>query len=159
MLNMGGSCSVKNKRNMEFNAVKESIFLSLYRGIFKTLKHGLSIRTVSRERGIQAMRFTYVKKYGREEFVKDKGREVKNLLNAQDYFNRYFHSNGQREKGGGSTAMKKQKLNYCFHNPNTAEVTVDYILKVFIEVNAKKVERVMQEVAEKSTEEDKREAK
>ena len=58
------------------------------------------------------------------------------------YFNRYFHSNGQREKGGGSTAMKKQKLNYRFHNPNTAEVTADYILKVFIEVNAKKVERV-----------------
>ena len=43
--------------------------------------------------------------------------------------------------------MKKQKLNYRFHNPNTAEVTADYILKVFIEVNAKKVERVMQEVA------------
>lgn len=55
--------------------------------------------------------------------------------------------------------MKKQKLNYRFHNPNTAEVTGDYILKVFIEVNAKKVERVMQEVAEKSAEEDKREAK
>ena len=54
--------------------------------------------------------------------------------------------------------MKKQKLNYRFHNPNTAEVT-DYILKVFIEVNAKKVERVMQEVAEKSAEEDKQEAK
>lgn len=48
--------------------------------------------------------------------------------------------------------MKKQKLNYRFHNPNTAEVTADYILKVFIEVNAKKVERVMQEVAEKSAE-------
>ena len=47
MLNMGGSCSVKNKRNMEFNPVKESISLSLYRGIFKTLKNGLSIRTVS----------------------------------------------------------------------------------------------------------------
>ncbi len=45
--------------------------------------------------------------------------------------------------------MKKQKLNYRFHNPNTAEVTANYILKVFIEVNAKKVERVMQEVAEK----------
>ena len=55
--------------------------------------------------------------------------------------------------------MKKQKLNYRFHNPNTAEVTADYILKVFIEVNAKKVERVMQEVAEKSAEEDKQEAK
>ena len=35
--------------------------------------------------------------------------------------------------------MKKQKLNYRFHNPNTAEVTANYILKVFIEVNAKKV--------------------
>lgn len=55
--------------------------------------------------------------------------------------------------------MKKQKLNYRFHNPNTAEVTADYILKVFIEVNVKKVERVMQEVAEKSAEEDKQEAK
>lgn len=75
------------------------------------------------------------------------------------YFNSYFHSNGQREKGGGNAAMKKQKLNYRFHNPNTAEVTADYILKVFIEVNAKKVERVMQEVAEKSAEEDKQEEK
>ena len=55
--------------------------------------------------------------------------------------------------------MKRQKLNYRFHNPNTAEVTADYILKVFIEVNAKKVERIMQEVAERSLEEDKQEEK
>ena len=55
--------------------------------------------------------------------------------------------------------MKRQKLNYRFHNPNTAEVTADYILKVFIEVNAKKVERVIQEVAERSLEEDKMEEK
>ena len=53
--------------------------------------------------------------------------------------------------------MKKQKLNYRFHNPNTAEVTADYILKVFIEANMKKVERAMQEVAEKGLEEDKQE--
>lgn len=59
----------------------------------------------------------------------------------------------------GSTAMKKQKLNYRFHNPNTAEVTADYILKVFIEVNSKKVDRVMQEVAERGLEEDKQERK
>ena len=45
--------------------------------------------------------------------------------------------------------MKKQKLNYRFHNPNTAEVTANYILKVFIEVNAKKVDRVMQAVAKR----------
>ena len=51
--------------------------------------------------------------------------------------------------------MAKRKPNYRFHNPNPVEVTADYILKVFIEVNAKKVERVMQEVAEKSAEEDK----
>ena len=96
------------------------IFLSLYRGIFKTLKNWSEIKV---------------------------------------YFNRYFHSNGQREKESGSTAMKRQKLNYRFHNPNTAEVTADHILKVFIEVNAKKVERVMQEVAERNMEEDKHEEK
>ena len=50
--------------------------------------------------------------------------------------------------------MKKQKLNYRFHDPNTAEVIADYILKVFIEVNAKKVERVMQEVVERGAEAD-----
>ena len=55
--------------------------------------------------------------------------------------------------------MKKQKLNYRFHNPNTAEVTANYILKVFIEVNSKKVERVMQEVVGRSLEEDKQEVK
>ena len=55
--------------------------------------------------------------------------------------------------------MAKRKLNYRFHNPNPVEVTADYILKVFIEVNAKKVERVMQEVAERNMEEDKHEEK
>ena len=80
-------------------------------------------------------------------------------MTVKVYFNRYFHSNGQREKGGGSAAMKKQKLNYRFHNPNTAEVTANYILKVFIEVNAKKVDRVMQEMAERGLEEDKHEEK
>lgn len=55
--------------------------------------------------------------------------------------------------------MKKQKLNYRFHNPNTAEVTADYILKVFIEVNSRKVERIMQEMAGRSLEEDKQERK
>ena len=51
--------------------------------------------------------------------------------------------------------MKRLKLNYRFHNPNTVEVTADYILKVFIEANMKKVERAMQEAATKSAEEDK----
>ena len=55
--------------------------------------------------------------------------------------------------------MAKTKLNYRFHNPNSVEATADYILKVFIEVNAKKVDRVMQEVAERNMEEDKHEEK
>lgn len=43
--------------------------------------------------------------------------------------------------------MKKHKLNYQFHNPNTAEATADILLKVFIEANAKKVEMAVQEAA------------
>ena len=49
--------------------------------------------------------------------------------------------------------MAKRKLNYRFHNPNPVEVTADYILKVFMEVNEKKVERAMQEAAENVWEE------
>ena len=41
--------------------------------------------------------------------------------------------------------MKRQKMNYRFHNPNTAEVTADYILKVMIEANTEKVEKILQE--------------
>lgn len=94
-----------------------------------------------------------------DNFVSSQCQSNYELMIVKVYFNRYFHSNGQREKGGGSTAMKKQKLNYRFHNPNTAEVTANYILKVFIEVNAKKVDRVMQEMAERGLEEDKQERK
>ena len=48
--------------------------------------------------------------------------------------------------------MKKSKLNYRFHNPNTAEATADILLKVFIEANSKKVDKVVQEVVEKNSE-------
>ena len=48
--------------------------------------------------------------------------------------------------------MKKKKLNYRFHNPNTAEATADILLKVFIEANSKKVEKDVQEAAEQSPE-------
>ncbi len=44
--------------------------------------------------------------------------------------------------------MKTQKLNYRFHNPNTAEVAADYILKVLVEVNEKKVERAIKLAAD-----------
>lgn len=39
--------------------------------------------------------------------------------------------------------MKKQKLNFRFHNPNTAEETANYIVKIFIEANEKKVEQAI----------------
>ena len=61
---------------------------------------------------------------------------------------KYFHSYGQGYTGGGgNSAMKKRKLNYRFHNPNTAEVTADYLLKILIEANASKVEQAIQEAA------------
>ena len=41
--------------------------------------------------------------------------------------------------------MAKRKLNYRFHNPNSVEVTADYILKVMIEANTEKVEKILQE--------------
>ena len=44
--------------------------------------------------------------------------------------------------------MKKRKLNYRFHNPNTAEVTADILLKILIEANSEKVEKEIQEAAE-----------
>lgn len=44
--------------------------------------------------------------------------------------------------------MKKCKLNYRFHNPNTAEVTADILLKVLIEANSEKVEKAIQEAEE-----------
>ena len=42
---------------------------------------------------------------------------------------------------------KRTKLNYRFHNPNTPEVTADYILKILIEVNLKKIDRSLEEKA------------
>ena len=48
--------------------------------------------------------------------------------------------------------MKKKKLNYRFHNPNTAEATADILLKVFMEANSKKVEKAVQEAVEQSNE-------
>ena len=50
------------------------------------------------------------------------------------------------------TAIKRRKLNYRFHNPNPADVTADYILKVFIEVNENKVERAIKAAADGSNE-------
>ena len=49
--------------------------------------------------------------------------------------------------------VARKKLNYRFYNPNTMETTADYILKIFIEVNEKKVEKVMKKAIEQFKEE------
>ena len=41
--------------------------------------------------------------------------------------------------------MKQRKLNYRFHNPNSAEDTAEFLCKLLIEANAGKVERALQE--------------
>ncbi len=41
--------------------------------------------------------------------------------------------------------MKRTKLNYRFHNPNSAEDTADFLCKLLIEVNAGKVERAIKD--------------
>ena len=46
--------------------------------------------------------------------------------------------------------MKQRKLNYRFHNPNSAEDTAEFLYKLLIEANAGKVERVIEEVVRKS---------
>lgn len=49
--------------------------------------------------------------------------------------------------------MKQRKLNYRFHNPNSAEATADFLCKLLVEVNAGKVERAIEEAALKCEEE------
>lgn len=49
--------------------------------------------------------------------------------------------------------MKKRKLTYQFHNPNTAEEAADMLLKVLIEANAGKVERAIRKAAGRYAEE------
>lgn len=49
--------------------------------------------------------------------------------------------------------MKQRKLNYRFHNPNSAEDTIDFLCKLLIEANAGKVERAIEEAASKCAEE------
>ena len=46
--------------------------------------------------------------------------------------------------------LKERKLNYRFHNPNSAEDTADFLCKLLIEVNADKVERAIEEAAKEA---------
>lgn len=45
--------------------------------------------------------------------------------------------------------MRKRKLNYQIHDPNSAAVTADYLLKVLIDANKRKVETAMRDAAVK----------
>ena len=49
--------------------------------------------------------------------------------------------------------MKQRKLNYRFHNPNSAEDTADFLCKLLVEANAGKVERAIEEAALRCAEE------
>ena len=49
--------------------------------------------------------------------------------------------------------MKQRKLNYRFHNPNSAEDTADFLCKLLIEANASKVERAIEKAASRCAEE------
>ena len=48
--------------------------------------------------------------------------------------------------------MKQRKLNYRFHNPNSAEDTADFLCKLLIEANAGKVERAIEEAISRCAE-------
>ena len=48
--------------------------------------------------------------------------------------------------------MKQKKLNYRFHNPTSAEDTVDFLCKLLIEANAGKVERAIEEATSRCAE-------
>ena len=49
--------------------------------------------------------------------------------------------------------MKQKKLNYRFHNPNSAEVTANFLCNLLIEANTGKVERAIEEAASRCAEE------
>ena len=40
--------------------------------------------------------------------------------------------------------MKEQKLTFVFHNPNSVEATANHLLKLFLEADQKKLEKVLQ---------------
>lgn len=60
------------------------------------------------------------------------------------------HRLGKRARisqGGKNSSMKKRKLNYRFHNPNSEKETADFLCKLLIEANTNKVEQAMKNVA------------
>ena len=48
--------------------------------------------------------------------------------------------------------MKKRKLNYVIHNPNSIEKTADFLLEILIDANADKVEQALREATAENEE-------
>ena len=48
---------------------------------------------------------------------------------------------------GKHLTMKKRKLNYVIHNPNSIEKTADFLLEILIAANTDKVEQALRETA------------
>ena len=60
------------------------------------------------------------------------------------------HRLGKRARsnpGGKNSVIKKRKLNYRFHNPNSEKETADFLCELLIEANTNKVEQAMKEAA------------
>lgn len=51
--------------------------------------------------------------------------------------------------------LKKTKLNYRIYNPNSTEATAEYIAKILVDVNRKKIENLLITVAAPPTGEEK----
>ncbi len=50
--------------------------------------------------------------------------------------------------------MEKPKLSYTFHNPNTAEETADYILKLFVDAGMSLLEMKIDEESKSTSPDD-----
>ena len=49
------------------------------------------------------------------------------------------------ESRGDFSIAKKTELKFHFHNPNTKEETADYILKILLKANKRKLDRILRE--------------
>ena len=48
--------------------------------------------------------------------------------------------------------MKETRLRYCFDNPNPLELTADYLIKLFVEVNREKVDEAIRQATKSQPE-------
>ena len=48
--------------------------------------------------------------------------------------------------------MEETKLRYCFDNPNPLELTADYLIKLFVEVNREKVDEAIRQATQSQPE-------